>query len=199
MLIDRLISWTFPAPSILQASVHSLSLFHIIGGSRSTVVACQAAGQLDKWSILHLGHVSCKIHLISLACLAVQNHSLQQNELCFRPRFCICQAILGRGQPGLLGWILLWIMPLVHVTYNTVHLITVSLSILGHHCFSSGGLASGRTWSLMTDCPPTMAAWCSSTQPITMSSGPLCWRKRMPSEWKDCVHIEVIIPVYSYS
>ena len=32
-------------------------------------------------------------------------------ELCFRPRFCTCKAILDRGHPGLMRWILLCIMP----------------------------------------------------------------------------------------
>ena len=36
-----------------------------------------------------------------------------RNELCFRPRFCTCKAILRRGQPELMRWILLWIMLLV--------------------------------------------------------------------------------------
>ena len=31
----------------------------------------------------------------------------------FRPLFCTCNSILGREQPGLTGWILLWIMTLV--------------------------------------------------------------------------------------
>ena len=35
------------------------------------------------------------------------------NEWRFRTRFCICKAILGRGQPGWMWWILFWIMPLV--------------------------------------------------------------------------------------
>ena len=35
------------------------------------------------------------------------------NEYCFRPRFWTCKTILGREQPRLMRWILLWIMPLV--------------------------------------------------------------------------------------
>ena len=31
----------------------------------------------------------------------------------FRPRFCTSKTILGRGQPGLMRWFLLWMMPLV--------------------------------------------------------------------------------------
>ena len=34
------------------------------------------------------------------------------NEWCFRPQFCTVKAILGRGQPVLMRWLLLWIMPL---------------------------------------------------------------------------------------
>ena len=30
---------------------------------------------------------------------------MKWNELCFRPRFCTCKAILYRGQPGLMRWI----------------------------------------------------------------------------------------------
>ena len=37
----------------------------------------------------------------------------KENDWCFRPRFCTYKAILGWGQPGLMGWILLWILPLV--------------------------------------------------------------------------------------
>ena len=39
--------------------------------------------------------------------------SVSTNEWCFRPRFCTCKAILDHGQPGLMKWILLRIMPLV--------------------------------------------------------------------------------------
>ena len=35
------------------------------------------------------------------------------NKWCFKPRFSTHKAILGRGQPGLIRWILLWNMPLV--------------------------------------------------------------------------------------
>ena len=34
-------------------------------------------------------------------------------EWCFKPRFCTCKTILGRGQLGLMRLILLWIMQLV--------------------------------------------------------------------------------------
>ena len=46
--------------------------------------------------------------------------TMMLHECCFRPRFCTCKAILGRGQPGLLRSILLWIMPLAkdHCTYH---------------------------------------------------------------------------------
>ena len=37
----------------------------------------------------------------------------RMNEWCFRQRFCTCTTIQGRGQPGLMRWILLWIMTLV--------------------------------------------------------------------------------------
>ena len=39
---------------------------------------------------------------------------MKWNEWCFRPWFCICKAILCRVQPALMGWGLLWIIPLVH-------------------------------------------------------------------------------------
>ena len=35
------------------------------------------------------------------------------NNWCFRPRYCTCKAVLDRGQPGLMGWILLWILSLM--------------------------------------------------------------------------------------
>ena len=35
------------------------------------------------------------------------------NKWCFIPRFCTCKAILIRGQPGLMRWILSWFMPVV--------------------------------------------------------------------------------------
>ena len=31
----------------------------------------------------------------------------------FQPQFCTCKAKLGQGHPGLMRWILLWVMPLV--------------------------------------------------------------------------------------
>ena len=49
----------------------------------------------------------------SQQCLVIKNTPDQMNEWCFRPRFCTMKAILGWGQPGLMRWILLWIMPLV--------------------------------------------------------------------------------------
>ena len=42
------------------------------------------------------------------------------NERCFRPRFRTCKAILVRGPPELMRWILLWIMPLVHLCHGTL-------------------------------------------------------------------------------
>ena len=47
-----------------------------------------------------------------------------KNEQCFRPRFCTCMAILGRGQPGLMNWCLLWIMP--QVQDRSLYLLTSS-------------------------------------------------------------------------
>ena len=41
------------------------------------------------------------------------------NEWCFRPRFCTCKTILGWGQPGLMGWISLWIMPWCSINRST--------------------------------------------------------------------------------
>ena len=35
----------------------------------------------------------------------------KQNEWCLRPQFC---TILGQGQPGLMGWILVWTTPQEH-------------------------------------------------------------------------------------
>ena len=52
------------------------------------------------------------------------------NEWCFRPRFCICKAIMGWGQPGLMRWILLWIMPLVQD--QSLNLLTSSP--VHYHC-----------------------------------------------------------------
>ena len=46
-------------------------------------------------------------------CETQNNTGIRLNEWCFKPRFCTCKAILGRGQPGVMRWILLWIMPLV--------------------------------------------------------------------------------------
>ena len=40
-------------------------------------------------------------------------NEMKWNEWCFRPIFCTCKAILCWEQPRLMGWILLWIMPLV--------------------------------------------------------------------------------------
>ena len=37
----------------------------------------------------------------------------KSNDSCFRPWFCTCKAILCRGQPRLMRWILLLYMPLV--------------------------------------------------------------------------------------
>ena len=37
----------------------------------------------------------------------------RMNEWCFKPRLCTVKAILCRGQPGLMRWILVWIMLLV--------------------------------------------------------------------------------------
>ena len=41
------------------------------------------------------------------------------NDCCFRSRFCTVKAILGQGQPGLMRWILLWIMLLVKIDRST--------------------------------------------------------------------------------
>ena len=52
------------------------------------------------------------------------------NEMYLRPWFCTCKVILGRGQPGLIRWILLWIMPLVQD--RSLNLLTCSPA--RYHC-----------------------------------------------------------------
>ena len=52
------------------------------------------------------------------------------NEWCFRQRFCTRKAILGRGQLGLMRWILSWIVPLVQD--RTLDLLTSSPA--HYHC-----------------------------------------------------------------
>ena len=57
------------------------------------------------------------------------NGHAKWNDWCFRPRICT-KAILGRGQPGLIRWIMLWIIPLVQ--YLLVDLLTSSPAC--YHC-----------------------------------------------------------------
>ena len=51
---------------------------------------------------------------------------MKWNDWCLRPGFCTCKAILGRGQPGLMVLILLWIVPLVQD--RSLDLLTSSLA-----------------------------------------------------------------------
>ena len=51
------------------------------------------------------------IHFVPVA--IVHGIAYTSNASCFRLWFCTCKAILGRGQPGLMRQILLWIMLLV--------------------------------------------------------------------------------------
>ena len=52
------------------------------------------------------------------------------NEWSFKPRFCTCNTILGKGQPGVLRWILLWIMSLMQ--HRALDLLSSSPAC--HHC-----------------------------------------------------------------
>ena len=54
------------------------------------------------------------------------------NKLCLRLWFCTCNAIAGRRQPGLMRWILLWIIPLVQD--RSLDLLTSSQG--RHHCIT---------------------------------------------------------------
>ena len=78
------------------------------------------------------------------------------NERCFRPQFCT-QTMLGMGEPRLMRWILVSVMPQVKdplvnwlscsLTYNycamaaplTSHLVTYPESLLERHTGSDGG------------------------------------------------------------
>ena len=52
------------------------------------------------------------------------------NDGCFRPWFCTCKAILGRGQPRLMRWILLWTRPWCRLDRSGT-----DLQHLKHHSF----------------------------------------------------------------
>ena len=54
---------------------------------------------------------------------------LKWNEWCLSPQFCT-KATLGRGQPGLMKWIVVWIMP--QVQHKSLNLLTCSP--VHHHC-----------------------------------------------------------------
>ena len=73
--------------------------------------ACYPGDVIDLIHLLYVFTISDK------CCLYVANKTPEiiksRNEWCFRSRFCTCMDILGLGQPGLLRWILSWIMPLV--------------------------------------------------------------------------------------
>ena len=62
------------------------------------------------------------------------------NKCCFRLRICICKAILGRGQPRLIGWILLWIMPMV----QNQSLDPLTSSPVHYHCAKDAPLMRTR-------------------------------------------------------
>ena len=59
------------------------------------------------------------------------NYSIQTwNDWCFRPRFCTCKAILGWEQPGLIGWISLWIWCRINTTSSLPKTPIISFQIL---------------------------------------------------------------------
>ena len=66
-----------------------------------------------KWFILTKS-ASFFAHIITVECLGLQifkHISLKWNEWCFRPQ--LSKTWLGLEQPGLMRWVLLWIMPQV--------------------------------------------------------------------------------------
>ena len=106
-------------------------------------------------------HISPKVHVsvgkwpakFSQDCIchiphSVVNPSDKWNDWCFRPRFCNCKAILGWGQPGLMRWILLWIMPLVQDW--SLNLLTSTPAC--YHCTTDAALnpsANATVWFMI--------------------------------------------------
>ena len=64
----------------------------------------------------------------------------------FRPRFCTAKAILGRGQLGRMGWILLWIMPLMQE--RSLDLLISSPA--HYHCTTAALSSINNTWFVST-------------------------------------------------
>ena len=79
-----LLGGTFTSSASDWSVSEALSMIFSVTGKHST----KSIGQLVIWR-------TCTIH---------------EMKWCFRPWFCIVKAILGQGQPGLMKWILLWIM-----------------------------------------------------------------------------------------
>ena len=62
---------------------------------------------------VNLGTLDLTSIAIELIILPYHQHIKNEMIVVFRPRFCICKAILCRGQPGLMIWNLSWIMLLM--------------------------------------------------------------------------------------
>ena len=63
------------------------------------------------------------------------------NEWCVRPRFYTCKAVLGRGQSGLMTWILLWIIFLAQD--RSLYLLTCSPARC--YCTADAPFVTSRT------------------------------------------------------
>ena len=95
-------------------------------------VVSRMARQINSWKFLHG--------------MPVQNTCNEtQNEwiACFRPQFCNVR-LLGRGQPGLMRWILVWIMP--QVQDWLLNLLT--RSPVSYHCATTAPSAMEHWYEL---------------------------------------------------